>query len=359
MTHTDHCPSSCCTYFAPWQVFHRPFVRDLAFAIASPNVLKYWQMHPSLQQPNPPIQVHDAHFWQQHFQAYLPRLRQLDSTPEYQSLTRFLLARPSPYRLGFHFEGLLLFWLTDGYRLAKHPFELLAHNIVLYRDKQTAGELDFIIHNHAEDVIEHWELSIKFYLGYPPYEPENWVGLNSSDNLQRKIQHMQCKPFRTLWVDTDMYHHLRIQRRYAVIKGRFFVPMVTDMSLMYEWLQRLDTSHWTQFVRPDWLCDGLPLHPYLTQQQLGTLLAKDNADVAIRWADYIEWFTQRRHLNRSHNYRRLSVDTDGASVNDLRTNDLRTGLYFLTKSHRSTNHCDWQQAQQRCVIVNGQHNQHS
>ncbi|WP_230659206.1 DUF1853 family protein [Psychrobacter sp. I-STPA10] len=148
----------------PWQHFNRPFVRDLAYAIACPTVIKQWLNFCPLQ-ALPPVHVHTPEFWQQQLINYTHRLKELDNTAAYQALTQFLLARPSPHRLGFHFEGLLHFWLIDGFIHKCHPFEVLAHNIQLYRDKQTIGELDFIIRNHQTNEIEHWELAIKFFFG--------------------------------------------------------------------------------------------------------------------------------------------------------------------------------------------------
>lgn len=261
----------------PWLRYKRPFVRDLAFALACPDVLKDWQCFT----PNPidnselsPIKVHKPQFWLSQYQNYAERLTELDTTNNYQNLTRYLISRPSPYRLGFHFEGLIHFWLEDGFKLGLHPYQVIAHNVQLYNGNQTTGELDFILKNHHSNEVEHWELAIKFYLGSSPYEQfENWVGINSRDNLQRKLNHMLTKPFRSVWIDLDFYQKIKVDQRYMVMKGRFFK----------------ESTH--NAPNPNWLNTNFPVHQWHTihnEQDFQSLQMPN-----LRPAHYIEWFTHR------------------------------------------------------------------
>ncbi|WP_227535112.1 DUF1853 family protein [Psychrobacter sp. YP14] len=256
----------------PWQQYKRPFVRDLAFALACPDALTHW-ISPNSNLVSPKIDVHPPDFWYTQYTTYAERLHHLDNTTAYQELTRYLMSRPSPYRLGFHFEGLMHFWLEDGYRLQLHPYEVVAHNVQLYNGMQTTGELDFILHNKDTNEIEHWELAIKFYLGSAPYGFANWVGINNKDTLERKLTHMQTKPFRSLWVDLDFYEKVKIDKRYVVMKGRFFRPNEAS------------------FVRPQWLNEHFPLHTWYQVDSKAELdaLAMPN----LRPAHYIEWITNR------------------------------------------------------------------
>ena len=257
----------------PWLQYKRPFVRDLAFALACPDVLQQW-VSPDPNLVSPPISVHHPQFWLNHYQKYAERLAQLDNSPAYQDLTRYLMSRPSPYRLGFHFEGLIHFWLEDGYRLGIHGYQVLAHNVQLYNGMQTTGELDFIIKNHQSNEVEHWELAIKFYLGSAPYDQfANWVGINARDTLQRKLIHMQTKPFRSVWIDLDFYQKIKIDKRYVVIKGRFF--------------KRFDNNE----PSPEWLNESFPTHFWhqINNQEDFEALQMPK----LRPAHYIEWFTHR------------------------------------------------------------------
>lgn len=285
---------------APWEVYRRPYVRDLAYVLACPNVLTEW-LDFAPHQNTHTISVHSASFWQAQFAAYQQRLKELDTTNDYQILTRYLLKRPSPNRLGFHFEGLLSFWLEDGFARNLHPYETLANNVQLYSGKQTTGELDLILYNHNEKLTEHWELAIKFFMGSAPFAPINWVGINSNDNLKRKMTHMQTKQFRTVWVDTEKHGQVKIDKRYGVIKGRFFLPINAN-----------DFGH---FDCPDWLTPSFPMHKWCDKTDTLNLATIDSN--TLRAAHYIEWFSKRDFY-----------DGRQLPLNYNENGTLKTGLYF-------------------------------
>lgn len=288
---------------APWERYRRPYVRDLAYVLACPNVLTTWLDFVPHQNTHK-VEVHSASFWLAQFAAYQQRLEELDTTTAYQTLTRYLLKRPSPNRLGFHFEGLLSFWLEDGFARQLHPYETLANNVQLYNGKQTTGELDLILYNHEEQLVEHWELAIKFFMGSAPFEPMNWVGINSNDNLQRKMTHMQTKQFRAVWVDTEDRGQIKIDKRYGVIKGRFFLPINTKHFGCYDW--------------PTWLTPSFPLHEWCDKNDTVNLATIDTT--TLRAAHYIEWFSKRRFYDRDDGHPSPLTYSDNES--------LKTGLYF-------------------------------
>jgi len=200
-----------------WLKFHHPAVRDLAFALASPPLLSHWPTEFSSHQV---IDLPDYAFWQGLYQRYLPRLQALDLDPT--PLEQLLAALPSS-RLGIRFEALLSFWLKDDSG-DWHDFQLLAQNIQLKDEKRTIGEVDFIIQNKITGDIEHWELSLKFYLGEGILRPYEWRGLNDRDTFGRKIKHTLSKQFN---VDQIHLPHLGkkvIDQRRAIFKGRLFYP---------------------------------------------------------------------------------------------------------------------------------------
>jgi hypothetical protein len=297
---------NCLIDNAPWERYRRPYVRDLAYVLACPNVLTQW-LDFAPHQNTHAVAVHSAQFWQAQFEAYEQRLTELDTTAAYQELTRYLLKRPSPNRLGFHFEGLLSFWLEDGFARKLHPYETLASNVQLYNGKQTIGELDLILYNHAEQLVEHWELAIKFFMGSAPFEPVNWVGINSNDNLQRKMTHMQTKQFRAVWVDTENHGQVKIDKRYGVIKGRFFLPINTTGCGDYDW--------------PYWLTQSFPIHEWCDKRDMAGLGTIDTT--ALRAAHYIEWFTKRDFYDErtAYNGRQQPIVWSDSELP-------KTGLYF-------------------------------
>ncbi len=297
MPETTAHPAPSLMEHAPWEEYRRPYVRDLAYALACPDVLTKW-LDFAPHQNTHIVSVHNPEFWQAQYSAYRERLVELDTTNAYQQLTRYLLSRPSPNRLGFHFEGLLSFWLEDGFARKLHPYETLASNVQLFSGKQTTGELDLILYNHEEKLTEHWELAIKFFMGSIPFKPENWVGINSNDNLQRKMTHMQTKQFCTVSVDTEKHGQVTIDQRYAVIKGRFFLPINTN-----------------NFIYPSWLTTSFPMHEWCDKADSASLSTIDIN--ALRSAHYIEWFGKRDFYDGRQ-------PQSSSAANDI----LKTGLYF-------------------------------
>ena len=155
-----------------------------------------------------------------------------------------------------------------------------------------------ILYNHEEKLTEHWELAIKFFMGAAPFAPINWVGINSNDNLQRKMTHMQTKQFCSIWVDTEKHGQVKIDKRYGVIKGRFFLPM-----------------NIANFVYPHWLTPSFPIHEWCDTTDSASLARFDIS--VLRAAHYIEWFSKRDFYDG----RQLPLINSENGI-------LKTGLYF-------------------------------
>lgn len=188
--------------------YYHPDVRNLAWILAAPSLLKF------LPEFNQPLTVLDDQFWQQQYQAYLPRLQQLEDNP---LILEQFLAEHNNHRLGYYFEYLLLFWLQDN---QYHCFELIKHRATLFKGKITIGELDYLVRNKITGEIEHWEVAIKFYLGYPPLtDAYHWLGANDNDSLGRKLHHLATKQFLA-----DQYQDYKINKRCLLVKGRLFYP---------------------------------------------------------------------------------------------------------------------------------------
>lgn len=85
-------------------------------------------------------------------------------------------------RLGHVFEQWLLHCLRD------HPYlRICTHNLPIRHGARTLGELDLVIHDQRSDRFEHWELTVKFYLGIGN---GHWPGPNPEDNFARKARHL-------------------------------------------------------------------------------------------------------------------------------------------------------------------------
>lgn len=246
----------------PWLQFSNPIVRQLGFALASPNILR--QIPKDLAVLHS-FQLHEDCIWQQHFLDYLPRLKQLDQQPK--PLLDFVAMLKST-RLGLRFEMLVWFWLLDD---AYHPYQLLGHSIQMIDGPRTIGELDFLIFNRDLKRVEHWEVAVKYYLAEHDYSLQHWYGLNRSDRLARKLKHFTEKQFQF----KQALHH-EIEARFCILKGQLYRAQHSAASLP-TWVnpsRRLGTwghtlphpeLHYYRLQRHEWLCanayaSSLPAH---------------------------------------------------------------------------------------------------
>lgn len=273
----------------PWLQFSTPIVRQLGFAIASPNILR--QIPQDLVLENH-FALHNDLLWQQHFLDYLPKLKQLDADP--RPLLDFV-AKLKSTRLGLRFEMLVWFWLLDD---AYHPYQLLGHSIQVIDGPHTVGELDFLIFNRDLKRIEHWEIAVKYYLAEHDYALQHWYGLNRSDRLARKLQHFTQKQFQ---FQHAMQHD--IEARFCMLKGQLYLPEHASLP-MPEWVnptRRL--GHWGhQIPNPELHYYRLQRHEWICAN------AKPTSQVATWWTDGLYkmsadesyyMYRQAPHLSRS------------------------------------------------------------
>lgn len=199
-------------YFEPWLDYQHPLVRQLAFCIASPNIILSTPTELHSQQLHD-FAWHPDQFWQQHYLNYTPRLKQLDQNP--QALLDFLSQLKST-RLGLRFEYLIWFWLLDT---DYHCYSVMAHSHQVIEGAFTRGEMDFILLNHDTHAVEHWEVALKYYLGEADLSLAHWYGLNRDDTLFKKLKHFCSQQFKFEHMDET-----RITQRYAVMKGQLYLP---------------------------------------------------------------------------------------------------------------------------------------
>lgn len=276
----------------PWLQFKTNSVRELAFAIASPPLLKTWPEHPLYAA----VDLPDRHFWLTHFKNYLPRLYQLDDNA---SALEHYLSQLRSTRLGIRFEGLLGFWLQDNN--AYHPYQLIGQSLKRMDGSRTLGELDFLILNQQSNQVEHWEVAIKFYLGEQSFMAEHWLGLNRRDSLGRKIKHLCEHQF-----NVQQFGPYRIEKQRAIIKGRLFYPVHQQLKEA-PWLSPQHLSgywghtppltpskeFWRRATRLEWLCEhaSMPINgksPYYWTDGLHFLIDEN--------------MVKQRYMLRANNY---------------------------------------------------------
>lgn len=77
-------------------------------------------------------------------------------------------------------------------------YDLLFESLQLVENKQTIGEIDFILKDLNVNRVIHVELAYKFYLLDPKlsqYSIKNWVGPNRNDTLKNKLDKLKKKQF--------------------------------------------------------------------------------------------------------------------------------------------------------------------
>ncbi len=161
-------------------LLHSPQVRDLAWAVFSPPLLRFeTQRAGEATVGNCDIPLTPARRrW----------LQTLDGSPA--ALMDFLAQRRST-RLGIYFEWLWRFFIESDPEL-----ELIAHNLPVREQGRTLGEFDILYRRRGEAQARHLELAVKYYLQYPPpaLSPlpslAGWLGPGAEDRLDLKVHRL-------------------------------------------------------------------------------------------------------------------------------------------------------------------------
>ncbi len=196
--------------------------------------------------------------------ALLPRLLALAEQPAQlpDNLTEAI--RP---RLGLYFEDLYEYLLCDLL-----GWELIARNLPVREAGRTLGELDFLLRNPHNGAVEHHEIAIKFYLGYPENGYCLWYGPNASDRLDLKTQRLLGHQLGLSGLEATRNTLMKAglpcpEATRVFMPGYLFYPagiplkrplQVADNHLRGHWhrlaqLQISDTRSWVPLKKPHWL----------------------------------------------------------------------------------------------------------
>lgn len=109
---------------------------------------------------------------------------------------------------------------------------ILASNIQVRWDKQTIGEIDFLLRNKQSRRVAHVEVVYKFYLYDPTLEWEmaRWIGPNRRDSLIKKLSKLKDHQFPLLFRKETKPHLEKLGLttdqivQYVCFKANLFVP---------------------------------------------------------------------------------------------------------------------------------------
>ena len=122
-------------------------------------------------------------------------------------------------KLGHLYEDALTVLLD-----ASESVELLASNLqIINQQKQTLGELDYVLVDKRSEQAIHLELAVKFYLAVEVEGQWQFPGPDPRDNWQRKLDRMRS-------------HQLRLSQTpeaRAVLKERFGIDSIEVRQLVY------------------------------------------------------------------------------------------------------------------------------
>ncbi|WP_432459481.1 DUF1853 family protein [Agarivorans sp. QJM3NY_25] len=187
--------------------------------------------------------------WQQQWKSAL-----------FKQLNRLPSIKPHP-RLGLYFEQL---WRA---LIKRHPdWQLLADNIPVQENGKTLGAIDFLLVNHRQQKVEHWELALKFYLAVKSNSSAyDYVGPNLQDRLSNKLSKLLLKQIPLgrhpqIQALRQVYSHYQFKQR-IILSGYLFeqAPEHSETLQSRHWYshQQWRKNHrgedWCELNKQQWL----------------------------------------------------------------------------------------------------------
>ena len=237
------------------ETFKHPRVRDLAWVMKSPTMLKA---------KTPEYPIFSDQDCDDIFAVALDKLHQLDKDP---SPLLSYLKQLSSHRVGRYFEVLIHFWLEH---LTK--FEVIASNLQIKDGKRTLGEIDFLFRGNKQ--IIHWETAVKYFLQLTPdCQEHEFIGPNTSDNLASKKERLFKKQLprstrENMDRELDNITGNAPINRQAFVKGWLFYRELSETD--NDCLSTLNPHHLVGF----WIRHGQEQLPEHSQGALWTVLTK-------------------------------------------------------------------------------------
>ena len=120
-------------------------------------------------------------------------------------------------------------YFFEEYIKLSSRYNLIHKNIQVIENKNTLGELDFIVFDKNKELYLHTELVYKFYLYDDSFKEEidKYIGPNRNDTLVRKLNKLKTKQFPLLFKEeTKKFIDIDLNKVYqnTCFKANIFLP---------------------------------------------------------------------------------------------------------------------------------------
>ena len=131
--------------------------------------------------------------------------------------------------------------------------DVLAFNKQIIQDKQTLGEIDFLLKDGSTGEISHVELVYKFYLYDPATgssELEHLIGPNKRDSLNKKLHRLQKRQFPLLFKEATrkLLTELKVAPEDVIqklcFKASVFLPAQNDTNSFNQFNPDTISGYW-------------------------------------------------------------------------------------------------------------------
>ncbi|MRH99372.1 DUF1853 family protein [Kriegella sp. EG-1] len=192
---------------------------------------------------------------------------------------------PQNIRLGHQLEYICKQLLNYSNR-----YTVLLHNFPIYKDKQTLGEIDFILKDTKTKELIHLELTYKFYIiNSEILDPlQCLIGPNKRDSFLAKLEKIKNKQFKLLHsyegakaLEENAINNANIKHQ-ACFKGQLFKKHGTATSLIQPLNNNCIVGYWLRFN--DFISDAFKSFQYYIPSKSEWVVEPQNA---VQWTSYL------------------------------------------------------------------------
>jgi len=158
----------------------------------------------------------------------------------------------------------------EAYLKQSKQFKLLAANLQIHtstsfgnpNEKETLGELDYIVRNLKTEKVVHIELACKFYLydeTVADVETQKWIGPNRKDSLYDKLEKLKWKQFPLLHATETIKKLAALNvpiptSQQLCLKSFLFLPKGINVEVFPKNIQECIVGHYmkpTDFIKDE------------------------------------------------------------------------------------------------------------